>query len=78
MRSRLTAVALAIFVIVSVGRHGSAVQAAEDTPALQARLDRLETEIVYGEDVHALQKLQRAYSYLCRQRPVGGCRRSVH
>jgi hypothetical protein len=63
MRSRLTAVALATFVIVFVGRHAGVAQAADDTPPLQARLDRLEAETVYGEDVHAIKKLQRAYSF---------------
>ena len=63
MRSRLTAVALAIFAIVFAGRHAPVAQAADDTPALQARLDRLETEVVHGEDLHALKKLQRAYSF---------------
>src|SRR6266550_742994 len=63
MRSRVTAVALAIFVMVSVGRHAPVAQARDDTPALKARLELLETAVTYGEDIAALKKLQRAYSF---------------
>ena len=63
MRSRLTAAALAILAIVSVSRHASVAQAADDTASLQPRLDRLEAAVVYGEDIHAIKKLQRAYSF---------------
>ncbi len=34
-----------------------------ENPAIKARLDRLEAEVVHGEDVRAIKKLQRSYGY---------------
>ena len=36
---------------------------AANVPALQQRLDQLETEVTRGEDVRAIKKLQRSYGY---------------
>ncbi len=63
MRSRLTAAAFAILMIVSVGGRAQKAQAAEATSALQARLAHLENAVTSAEDVAAVKKLQRAYSF---------------
>jgi len=77
MRSRLTAAALAILAIVSVSRHASVAQAADDTASLQPRLDRLEAAVVYGEDIHAIKKLQRAYRFPPISRVLFSCGKTV-
>jgi hypothetical protein len=67
MPSRLGTIALILLGTVSSGIGGHAAQKAENaaprTGTLQQRLDRLEAEIVSAEDVRAIKKLQRAYSY---------------
>ena len=34
-----------------------------EVPALQQRLDNLESEVARGEDIRAIKKLQRSYGY---------------
>jgi hypothetical protein len=56
MLSRFGTIALILLTVVSSGLGGQA-----DTP--RERLNRLDAEVVSAEDVRAIKKLQRAYSY---------------
>jgi hypothetical protein len=57
MLSRFRTIALIVLGVVASGIGG------QTTDTLRERLDRLEAEIVSAEDVRAIKKLQRAYSY---------------
>ena len=51
--------------LLAIVLAASAVRA--ERPALEMRLDRLEAEVIRGEDVRAIQKLQRSYGYYVDQ-----------
>lgn len=57
------ALANAVLMLVVLGQLGQVQAAGGDAASLQARLDRVEAEIVAAEDVSAIKRLQRAYGY---------------